>query len=354
MKIKLLYVITSLKYGGAQMGMVRILNNLPKSKYEIRVISITPHNDIEHKIDKNFITVNKLNINSKLRMYKAFIGLFLSIRQFKPHVLVCSLFHATILGRIVGRLAKVPSILNWEHSENLGNSFRRFCNLLTSRLSNCIIVDSFHTYKAIKRYLKDHDRIAVIPIGGLDLKLYLPVIHKEKKQIHIGSVGSLTEQKNFGFLINIAKYLPESCTIEIAGDGPQFYVLTKMIRENGLENRVILRGIIDDIPKFLAKLDIYVQPSLWEGLCITVVEAAASGLPIVAFRVGGILETVEDGYNGFLISLGDLENFKEKVLKLIFDNNLRKVMGDRSRRVSEEKYPLSKMVNKFDYLITNL
>jgi len=353
MKIKLLYFITGLGIGGAEMAMVRILNNLRKSKYEINILSITSSNDIEDKINKNYINVIKLNIDSKkniIRLVKDLVKIF---RDFKPDVLVCSLYHATILGRIIGKLTKVPVIINWEHNENFGNVFRKMINYLTAGFSNHILADSHLVYNAAKKQFKKINKISVVQIGGLDLCLFSPVIHQKKKKIHIGSIGSLVKQKNYSFLIELTKDLPHFCIIQIAGDGPQYSKLQKIIHKKGLENRFLLKGKVTDIPSFLSELDIYVQPSLWEGLCISVVEATACGLPVVAFKVGGIPETVQAGINGFLIDLGNLEEFKEKLLKLIFDCNLRRMMGMHSRRIAEEKYSLDKMVKKFDHIITN-
>lgn len=335
------------------MGMVRIINNLPKPKYDIKVLSILSANDVEHKIDRRFIQVEKLRVDSKIHVFKLVRGLLRTIRHFRPDVLVCSLSHATVIGRIIGTLAKIPVILNWEHSQNFGNYFRIMLNRSTSVFSNHIIADSFFVYKAAKRLLKKPDKVSVLSIGGVDLKLYSPTEHIPQKNIHIGSVGSLRDVKNFGFLVELAKYLPDVCIVEIVGNGPQFHNLRRIIYDNQLQDRVYLKGQIDNIPGFLSTLDIYVQPSLWEGLCIAVVEAAASGLPILASNVGGIPETVKDGYNGFLVDPGDLEGFKEKLLNLVTDSDLRKAMGANSRTLAEEKYSLGKMVDAFDNLITN-
>ena len=355
MKLRLLYFITSLEIGGAQMGMVRIINSLPRSKYDIKVLSILSANDVEHKIDRKFIQVDKLRVSSKTQVYKLISGLLRTIRHFRPHVLVCSLFHATVIGRVIGTLAKVPVILNWEHSENFGNCFRRMLNLSTSVFSKHIIADSLFVYGATTKLIKHPDKVSILPIGSVDLKLYSPAERRSaQKVVRIGSIGSLREVKNFSFLIELAKCLPDVCFVEIAGNGPQFNRLRRMINDNRLENRVYLRGQVEDTPSFLSRLDIYVQPSLWEGLCISVVEAAASGLPILASNVGGIPETVKNGYNGFLVVPGDLEGFKEKLLKLVSDSDLRKNMGANSRALAEEKYPLDKMVDKFDTLITTL
>lgn len=353
MKIKLLYFITGLGIGGAEIGMVRIINNLPKSKYEIKILSITSSNDIEDKINKNYISITKLNIDSKKNIIRLLKNLTKIFRDFKPDVLVCSLYHATILGRIIGKLSKVPVIISWLHVDSFGNAFRKITDYLTARFSSHILADSNRVYDVAKKHFKKISKISVVQIGGLDLGLFSQVRHQKRKKICIGSVGALRNQKNYSFLIELFKELPHFCVIQIAGDGIQYTKLKKMICEKGLENSFLLKGKVTDIPSFLSELDIYVQPSLWEGLCISVVEAAACGLPIVAFKVGGIPETVQDGINGFLIRPGNLNEFKEKLLKLILDSNLRRMMGMHSRRIAEEKYSLDKMIKKFDYIITN-
>lgn len=335
------------------MGMVRIINNLPKPKYDIKVLSILSANDVEHKIDTKFIKVDKLGVDSKAHVFALIHGLVRTIRHFRPHVLVCSLFHATVIGRIVGTFTNVPVILNWEHNQDFGSLTRRTLNQLTSVLSHKIIADSYAVYKVAKRSFRNPEKISVMPIGGVDLKLYSSIERITEGNIHIGSVGVLTDQKNFGLLIELAKCLPDASFVEIAGDGPQFNRLRRIVYDNQLQDKVYLKGQIDDIPGFLSRLDIYVQPSLWEGLCVSVVEAAASGLPILASNVGGIPETVKDGYNGFLVDPGDLDGFKEKLLRLVSDSELRNAMGANSRTLAEEKYSVGKMVERFDEFITS-
>jgi glycosyltransferase involved in cell wall biosynthesis len=113
-------------------------------------------------------------------------------------------------------------------------------------------------------------------------------------------------------------------------------------------------GFQNEIPRILSKCDIYVQPSLWEGLCITVVEAMATGLPIVATKVGGIPESVIDGYNGFLVPSRNPEALADRILKLVENPDIRAQMGERSRKIAEEKYSLDKMFADVERLLSVL
>ncbi|MCK5473157.1 MAG: hypothetical protein KAI59_03930, partial [Planctomycetes bacterium] len=103
--------------GGAEKAMVRILSGLDKNKYDITAVSLQNRTEkILPELEKTGIDIIKLNATSKYDIMVAY-KLYKFIKEFVPDVLICSLFHSTILGRITGALAKTPIIINWEHNE---------------------------------------------------------------------------------------------------------------------------------------------------------------------------------------------------------------------------------------------
>jgi len=105
----------------------------------------------------------------------------------------------------------------------------------------------------------------------------------------------------------------------LVGDGPERSALENLIAELGIEGSVWMAGDRDDIPELLACLDVFVLPSLGEGISNTVLEAMASGLPVVATRVGGNPELVEDGVTGLLVPVGDVTALANALLTLVED-----------------------------------
>ena len=348
-RIRLLYLITEYVVGGAEKAMVRILSRLDKNKYDITVAALRKGNGrLLPELEKIGVRIEILGARGKYDVVRVTFRLYDLIKKLNTQVFVCSLFHPTIFGRFIGRLTKTPVIVNWWHSENLGGILRALLNKITIPFSDKILCDSKRVETEFKKCLKLPDNlIKVIPIGGIDLAQYCCRKRDMHPTIEVGSIGRLREPKGYTYLIEAAKMVVrenDNVSFSIVGDGPEFSNLQNLIRKFDLSEKVKLLGFRSDICSILSKWDIYTQSSLWEGLCITVVEAMASGLPIVATNVGGIPESVVDGYNGFLVPPGDPEMLANKILELAENPDLRIRMGRKSRKIAVEKYSLDKMV----------
>jgi len=345
---------------GAEKAMVRILSKIDKRKYDITTAALmTGSGYLMPELEKTGVRVETLGARGKYSFGSVAFRLYKLIRDLKIQVLICSLYHPTILGRIVGKLADIPIILNWEHSERFGGVLRVLLKKFTIPFSDMIICDSGKVGIELKKCLNPPDsKIKVIPIGGINLDDYHYVMRNTNKDIKVGSVGRLYRIKGYHYLLEAAKIILEKVDnvhFYITGFGPEHNNLQQLITELKISNNFNLMGFQSDIPKILSEWDIYVQPSIYEGMCITVVEAIASGLPVVASNVGGIPESVIDGYNGFLIQPSDPKVLAIKILDLINDPHLRISMGERGRKIASKKYPLDKMVvsieKEIDYLI---
>lgn len=338
--------------------MVRILSGLDRNKYEIVSASLQKRDErILPELENLNIEIVKFSAGSKYDI-RILYKLYNFMKETKPDIVICSLFHSTILGRIIGTLTKVPVIINWEHNENLGNGFRRFLNKHTVFLSDKIFCDSQKVQQELVGQLcPDKRRVEMIPIGGINLDKYRYSEKKESTAIKIGTTGMLLKQKGYDCLLEAASIIIKkrpNVKFSIAGDGAEFQNLQDMIHHLNLSENVKLIGFQDNIPQFLATLDLYIQPSRWEGLCITVIEAMACGLPVVASNVGGIPESVIDGQNGFLIEANTPSLLAEKTVQLIDNPGLRFSMGRKGRKLAEEKYSLQKMCRCIEQNLDNL
>ena len=112
-------------------------------------------------------------------------------------------------------------------------------------------------------------------------------------------------------------------------------------------SNVTFHGEISDIPSFLETLDIYFQPSLYEGLCITVIEAMAAGLPVVGADVGGISQNVTNGENGFLFDPYDVEGYTDAIEELATDAEQREQLGSNGRKIVERSFTQERLVEEF-------
>ncbi len=136
--------------------------------------------------------------------------------------------------------------------------------------------------------------------------------------------------------------------LRLMGDGPCRPALQCLIRRRGLEDRVRLLGMADDIPDQLRQLDVFVLPSRREARPTSIMEAMASGLPVVATRVGSVPALVADGRTGLLVNPGDAEGLAEALATLVDDPMLRCRLAIEGRQVALEEFSLDRMVEQYD------
>jgi glycosyltransferase involved in cell wall biosynthesis len=132
----------------------------------------------------------------------------------------------------------------------------------------------------------------------------------------------------------------------LAGDGSLKNSLSAMIEALDLTQEVTLCGFITDVPEFLAGLDLFVMPSLYEGLGVAALEAMAAGKAVVASRAGGLAEIVLDCETGLLVPPGDAEGFARAIAKLLSDESLRTSFGRRGAERVRQSFTLERMASK--------
>jgi glycosyltransferase involved in cell wall biosynthesis len=165
----------------------------------------------------------------------------------------------------------------------------------------------------------------------------------------IGTVAHLEARKGQRYLLEAARLLKTqgyTFKLALAGDGSLQQVLEQMAQSLGLAQEVTFLGFISDVPKFLAGLDIFVLPSLYEGLGVAALEAMAAGKAVIASRVGGLAELVNDSETGFLVSPGDAQELAAAMAKLIRDKHLRAAFGQRGAARVREQFTVEQMAKK--------
>jgi glycosyltransferase involved in cell wall biosynthesis len=150
------------------------------------------------------------------------------------------------------------------------------------------------------------------------------------------TLARLARQKGLGNLIEAATRVPQALFV-IAGDGPERAQLEAQASARGIGGRVVFLGHRRDAPELLASCDVFVLPSLYEGLPVSVLEAMASGKPVVATRIGGTDEVIQDGQTGLLVPPGDPEGLAQAIQRILADRPLAERVGVEARaRVHKE------------------
>ncbi|MCU4926475.1 glycosyltransferase family 4 protein [Halobacteria archaeon AArc-dxtr1] len=335
--------------GGAEVGMCRLLNGLEADKYNVTVIALNGHSeDLTDRIP-SWVTVYDLQITDNPSI-SAIRKLWSTARS--ADVIVGSLYHSVMIARLSGLLNQKSTIATWQHIEEFKTDNRRKIIGLTNRLSDTVIADSEPVAEMYRSEFEvDEEFVKTVPIAGVRLDNYTPRQHQSRETVVVGSVGRLVPQKNYEALVKIAEELStEDIVFRIAGDGPKRTEFETMIEDRNLEN-IEFVGEVTDVPEFLSEVDIYVQPSRWEGLCMTVIEAMAAGLPVVGSTVGGIERNVEEGASGFLYEPHDTTGFRSGIETLAADPDLRTQFGERGRSIVAESFTQEVLVAEFENAI---
>ncbi len=173
----------------------------------------------------------------------------------------------------------------------------------------------------------------------------------------IGAAGRLTKVKGFDILIESAKILVESgrnTKVLIAGEGPEQDSLQSQIRETGLEDRIQLLGLQEDMSALYSACDVFVLSSRREGSPGVVLEAMASQRPVVATAVGGVPEIIEDGRSGILVPSGRADSLAGAVARLIDDKTVRRQIAERGRQRVVERFDLDQITARYEELYSGV
>ncbi|MDF1526204.1 MAG: glycosyltransferase [bacterium] len=162
-----------------------------------------------------------------------------------------------------------------------------------------------------------------------------------------GTVAQFIERKGHRFLLaavpEILKKVPKARFL-FFGKGPLERPLRSLCRDLGIENQVLFTGFRNDLERVFGCLDLVIHPALMEGLGVSLLQAAAAGVPILSTRVGGIPEIVHDGVNGCLIPPGDVPSLVEAAVRVLMDRELAQRLGKGGRKVIEEHFSIESMV----------
>jgi len=175
----------------------------------------------------------------------------------------------------------------------------------------------------------------------------------------IGNVARLETRKGHKFLIDAFKNIVEmqensQVRLLIIGEGNKREYLENYTQELNLGDKVIFTGYREDVEELMAVMDIFVLTSLREGLPRVLVQAAAVGIPSVAFNVDGVPEIIKDNYNGFLVNVKDTEQLENRIIQYMNNKELVSLHGRNGREFIENRWSIKGMVDRIDKIYQNL
>jgi len=240
---------------------------------------------------------------------------------------------------VAARLARVPRVLLTHHTPELPRR-DNLAGRIWQRLGWLARPEVIYTSEADRE--RDGRRPSRVIALGIDLDRFegaQPALEHDGPLV--GNVARLAPQKDHRTLIEAARLVPEAEFV-VAGDGELRDELERLAEGS----RVRFLGARDDVPDVLASLDVFAFPSLFEGLCLAVIEAQAAGVPVVATPVGGIRETVVEGETGLLVPTGDPPALAAAIRRLLEDRNAAQAIAAEAKRRVLERFSIERMVEE--------
>jgi glycosyltransferase involved in cell wall biosynthesis len=356
--IRVEYLITELSSGGAQSSLLRLLRGLDRDRFSpsaaclyngdsavaeaIRALDIPVFDASMH---------HRADIGALLRLYHR-------IQRARPVILHSSLFHANLLGRIFGRLAGVPIIVCSERTMAMESEWRYAINRWTIGLVDRVTAVSNNVQDfCISHIGLPANKLTVIH-NGVDPPEGSPSDARAELGLPpegfvMGAVSRLYPAKGIQFLVQ-ALAQTEARYLVIIGDGPQRPTLELLADRLGVADRIHWAGHRPNARNLMPAFDLFVQPSLHEGMPNTILEAMAAALPVVATAVGGTPELVVDGVTGLLVSPKHPDALSEAISAFLDDTDLRYRMGRAGRERVAQHFSVGRMIKETEELYERL
>ena len=382
-KIKVAHIIARMITGGADENTLFTMKGLDKNKYEIDLITGEEFDEsILNKVKNNhFDIIQVKGLKWKLNFLHdpiVLIKLIKLMRKNRYDIVHTHTTKAGILGRISAQLSGVPVIVHGLH----GSTFQAFNSgllnwllflfeRLTGRFTDAYIsVSKVLSKTYIEKGIGKKDNHYTV-YSGMELSKFYhtrdKINYKEKYEelginagdFLIGNVARLETRKGHQFLLDAFKNVVEQqkdghVKLLIIGEGNKREYLENYAKELNLGDKVIFTGYREDVEELMALMDIFVLTSLREGLPRVLVQAAAVGMPSVAFNVDGVPEIIKDNYNGFLIKVKDVEQLGNRIVKYMNNKELVLLHGRNGREFIENKWSVKGMVDRIDKIYQKL
>lgn len=370
MKRRIMHVIETLDMGGAENVVANIVNHT-SDDFEPIICCVKHSGPVAKSVGQEIeiIELGKGEGNDLMLPFRM-AALFHERQIHVVQIHNWGAFCETVVGAV---LAQVPRIFQMSHGglisyppgtkmRFLKEKFRHGAERFLSNWVNGIIAVSDKVRDEIiaaigipaEKVTVIHNgvNVSVAIAGGMDKKRIELGIKPEDNVI--GSIGRLAVGKNFKYVLecfaDLQKQIRGDLKYILIGDGQERQNLETMVKGMSLEKNVFILGERTDARDWLGAMDVFVVPSLYEGVSIAILEAMAEKRPVVALRVGGNPEVVLHGETGLLVDKDDREGFIKAIADLLKDHRLRKAMGEKAYAVVEEKYAMPEVIEKYEAL----
>ncbi|MFC1632016.1 glycosyltransferase family 4 protein [Candidatus Omnitrophota bacterium] len=359
--MKILHIISSSGFYGAEQVLLNLVSLLKEDGHKPYLICLKnrtkPDPQIHVQAQKQGISSKVVNCRHKLDL-----GAIKEIKQFVKQenikIIHSHGYKSDFYGLIAAKLVRIPIVATlhlWTQETARDRFYEWLDKRLIKRMNHLIPVSPLinNQLKALK--IADN-KVTLIP-NGIDVdkfnsaRVNTNLRHRFglNDDLVIGTVGRLAQQKGQTYLIKAFKELSgtKGLKLLIVGDGYLKESLHKEVKELGIENDVVFTGAQKDIEAAYNSMNIFVLPSINEGLPLALLEAMSMGFAVIATKVGAIPYVMQDRAEGMLVSPGSIKELKEAIFTLIKDSALRKQMGEKAREKVKSAFSLETFYQKY-------
>ncbi len=365
-KSRVLQLLPTLELGGAELYVRRLCRHQGEGRWTPSVCSMLRGGPVEELLREDGTPVQVLGIsrhsasNPILALwdyFRLYRGVLAVAREHTVNLIQTHLSDCDWIGMLVARKLKTPVVLTFHSSklvppERASDEWRaRFRTWIQSRVyrrADALIAVGSDVGESLLQFPgvlpgRVHLIPSAIEIPAIPDPRRLAELQDQHAALRLGSpilvaVGRLVESKGHDRLLELMPLVLErhpQAILWILGGGPEKDKLEEAICRLGLERHVLLLGPQDDIHSYLALADLFVTGTRREGLGLALAEGMAAHLPVVAFRVPGVVDIVQDGSNGRLVDDGDGTAFAEETSRLLDDPEMRQRMGSVGRETAK-------------------
>jgi len=374
--VKIIFVIRYFHpfIGGLEKKVLTLASQLIQRGVSVEVVTSRLHRSCRAHELINGVPVCRL-LSPRIKVFGALVFLFCLfiylIKKRHQYTIVHAfqVGYSSALAISLGTFLRKKTVLNLSGSGSGGDIQRHrrtpwgIIFLVLCRLAARIVVLNKQMVKELRAIFYNDDFIALIP-NGVDLITYRKhsdsTTLKSALQIDEGKIivytGRLSPEKGVDFLIRAYAALPVSVLerLYIVGDGPERERLLDLIKQLHLGDRVVMAPGVEDVSSFLQLADVFVMPSHFEGLSNSILEAMACGVPVIATRVTGNVDLIEDGVTGLLVSPGAVKEMAEALLTILTDHEKGENLRRRALEMVQHNYNLNTMVERYSNLYKRL
>jgi len=358
------HVIYRLQVGGLENGVVNLINHLPDDRFRHAIICLADYTDMRKRIQRKDVPVIAMHkkpgqdLGMLWRLYKAF-------RRWRPAVV-----HTRNMGCLEAQLpawlARVPLRVHGEHGWDIhdpdgSNVTYRWLRRLHAPLVHRFVPLSGHLDEYLQRKVGISARKIQRIYNGVDIHRFhpgndnpLPEGFADDQSIIFGTVGRMhgvKDQLNLArAFIELRKRSPQrakNLRLVMVGEGPLQKECRRMLEDEGAHDFAWLPGARNDIPEILRALTVFVLPSQAEGISNTILEAMATGLPVIATRVGGNPELVDEGKTGLLVPAQDALALAEAMSRYVDNAELIEKHAATGLKRVRETFSLQNMLENY-------